>query len=95
MGDNCCGCDFRDDCDKPEKKDEPTEECVCEECGCDPCECEDADDKKGKDKEEKQFRNITKITDISGNQIDFEAKANSIKFKLPDSQNKLIEFLLH
>jgi len=53
MGDNCCGCDFRDDCDKSEKKDEPTEECVCEECGCDPCECEDADDKKGKDKEEK------------------------------------------
>jgi len=53
MGDNCCGCDFRDDCDKSEKKDEPTEECVCEKCGCDPCECEDSDDKKGKDKEEK------------------------------------------
>lgn len=61
MGDNCCGCDFRDDCDKSEEKKEPTEECVCEKCGCDPCECEDADDKKGEDKEEKQFRNITKI----------------------------------
>lgn len=53
MGDNCCGCDFRDDCDKSEEKKEPTEECICKECGCDPCECEDADDKKGKDKEEK------------------------------------------
>jgi len=47
MGDSCCGCDFRDDCGKPEKKD------VCPECGCDPCECEDTDDKKDEDKEEK------------------------------------------
>jgi hypothetical protein len=41
---------MRDDCDKPEKKDDPTESCVCPECKCDPCECED---KKDEDKEEK------------------------------------------
>lgn len=48
MGDNCCCCSFRDDCDKSDKKD------ICPECGCDPCECEDADDKNDWGKKEEK-----------------------------------------
>lgn len=48
MGDSCCGCAMRDDCDKPEKKD------VCPECGCDPCECDDQVDKEDEDTDEEE-----------------------------------------
>lgn len=41
MGDKCCGCDLRKDCEGSEEKD------ICPECGCNPCECED------KEKEDK------------------------------------------
>lgn len=50
MGDSCCGCTMRDDCDDPKKKEEPTESCICPECKCDPCECEDEDSEEGDDK---------------------------------------------